>query len=196
MDTEDRDYADRLLAKQDVWWKRALDVQRPYRANLRRQNLGATLDVGCGIGRQLAWLDPGSVGVDHNPHAVAVCRERGLTAYQTGDFLASEHARPDAFDALLLAHVVEHMQRDEALAVIGMYLPFLRPGGRLMLIVPQQVGFRSDPTHVRYVDGPDLAAMARELGLQPGEPWSFPFPSWAGRVFVYNETNLLATRPA
>lgn len=195
MDTEGRDYAQRLLAKQDVWWKRALDVQRPYRANLRRQNLGVTLDVGCGIGRQLAWLDPGSVGVDHNPHSVAVCRERGLTAYQTGDFLASEHARVDGFDALLLAHVVEHMERVEAIEVIRTYLPYLRPGGRLMLVCPQQVGFRSDPTHVHYCDGPELVAMAIAVGLQPGTPWSFPFPWWVGRLFVYNETNLLATRP-
>ncbi|MEI2732465.1 MAG: class I SAM-dependent methyltransferase [Dermatophilaceae bacterium] len=196
MSTEGRDYAERLRAMQDVWWKRALDVQRPYRANLHRQHLGVTLDIGCGIGRQLSWLPPGSVGVDHNSHSVAVARQRGLAAYATGDFLASELASPGAFDSLLLAHVVEHMEREEALEVIRSYLPYLRPGGRLMLICPQEVGFRSDPTHVRFFDGPDLAALARDLGLEPGMPWSFPFPRWAGKVFVYNETNLVATLPA
>ena len=62
-------------AKQQVWWKKALNVQAPYRWNLRRQRLGRTLDVGCGIGRNLETLDPGSVGVDHNEHSVAVGAE-------------------------------------------------------------------------------------------------------------------------
>jgi len=45
-------------------------VQAPYRRNLRRL-VGdrAVLDVGCGIGRNLANLGPGSVGVDHNAHS-------------------------------------------------------------------------------------------------------------------------------
>jgi hypothetical protein len=51
-DTAGEDYARRLQAKQQVWSEKALDVQAPYRWNLRRQQLGRTLDVGCGIGRR------------------------------------------------------------------------------------------------------------------------------------------------
>ena len=49
-------YADRLRRKEDARWKQVLDVQAPYRWNLRRQELGRTLDVGCGIGRNLVSL--------------------------------------------------------------------------------------------------------------------------------------------
>ncbi len=196
MRTEGREYAERLRAKQHVWWKRALDVQRPYRYNLRRQHLGRTLDVGCGVGRQLGVLDAGSVGVDHNPHSVAVAREAGLPAYTAPELFASRHARSGGFDSMLLAHVVEHMQRDDALAVVRSYLPFVRPGGKVMFICPQEVGYRSDPTHVRFYDGDDLVELARELGLQPGKWWSFPFPRWAGKLFIYNEVNLVSRVPA
>ncbi|MGV1008888.1 MAG: class I SAM-dependent methyltransferase [Dermatophilaceae bacterium] len=196
MSTDGREYAERLRAKQHVWWKRTLDVQRPYRHNLRRQHLGRTLDVGCGIGRQLAMLDPGSVGVDHNPHAVAVAREAGHPAYTVEEFLASLHARPGEFDSMLLAHVVEHLQRDDALALVRSYLPFVRPGGKVMFVCPQEVGYRSDDTHVRFYDGDDLVDLAVELGLHPGRWWSFPFPRLAGKVFVYNEVNLVSTVPA
>ena len=79
-DTSGEAYARRLQSKQQVWWKKALNVQAPYRWNLRRQHLGRTLDVGCGIGRNLQTLDPGSVGVDHNEHAVAVARDAGVAA--------------------------------------------------------------------------------------------------------------------
>jgi len=193
--TEGRDYAERLRAKQNVWWKKALDVQRPYRHNLRGVGLGRTIDVGCGIGRQLGWLDAGSIGVDHNPHSVAVARDAGHAAYTVEEFLASDHARPGAFDAMLLAHVVEHMEREQGLDVVRMYLPYVRPGGRVLFICPQEVGYRSDHTHVRFYDGPALEAFARELGLQVERSWSFPFPRPAGKVFIYNEFNVLARVP-
>ena len=195
MSTEGRDYAERLHAKQNARWKKALDVQRPYRHNLQSQDLGRTLDVGCGIGRQLAWLATGSVGVDHNHHSVEVARAAGLPAYTVEEFKASEHCEPASFDALLLAHVVEHMTRDEGLDVVRMYLPNLKPGGRVMFIVPQEVGFRSDHTHVLFYDGEDLRSFAQDLGLEPGMPWSFPFPRAAGKAFIYNETNLVARLP-
>ena len=194
-DTSGEGYARRLQAKERARWKRALNVQAPYRWNLRRQHLGRTLDVGCGIGRNLETLDPGSVGVDHNTHSVAVARERGVTALTVDEWETSALRVPGSFDGMLLAHVVEHMTTAEAVALLDDYLPYLRPGGRVFFVCPQERGYASDPTHVRFTTGEDLAGLAREVGLQP-EPWfSFPFPRRAGRRFTYNEFCLLATKP-
>lgn len=188
------DYADRLLRLETRGWKRVLDVQRPYRWNLRRQELGRTLDVGCGIGRNLAALPPGSVGVDHNAAAVRVARERGLVALTVEEWNRSELRRPEAFDGLLLAHVVEHLDADAGEALLREYLPYLRPGGRVFLECPQERGYASDETHVRWTTGDDLVELARAVGLRP-EPWSsFPLPRWAGKAFVYNEFCLLARK--
>ena len=194
-DTSGEDYARRLQAKQEVWWKKALNVQAPYQWNLRRQQLGRTLDVGCGIGRNLETLAPGSVGVDHNAEAVRVARGRGVTALTVEEWEHSDLRQPESFDGILLAHVIEHMDQAAGVAIMRDYLPYLRPGGKVFYICPQERGYASDPTHVRFTTGEDLAELSREVGLQP-DPWfSFPFPRWAGKPFIYNEFCLLAHKP-
>jgi 2-polyprenyl-3-methyl-5-hydroxy-6-metoxy-1,4-benzoquinol methylase len=193
-DTSGEDYAQRLQAKQHVWWKKALNVQAPYRWNVRRQQLGRTLDVGCGIGRNLEHLDAGSVGVDHNAASIAVAREQGLTALTVEEWEASDLRRPDSFDAILLAHVIEHLDAETGEALLRDYLPYLRPGGKVFLVCPQERGYASDATHVRFTTGDDLVELARTVGLEP-DPWfSFPLPRWAGKAFVYNEFCLLARK--
>ncbi len=194
-DTASVEYARRLQAKQSVWWKRLLNVQAPYQWNLRRQGLGRTIDVGCGIGRNLETLAEGSVGVDHNVASVNLARERGLTALTVAEWQQSELRRPEAFDGMLLAHVIEHMDAAAGVALLHEYLPYLRPGGRVFFVCPQERGYASDPTHVRFTTGEDLAELASEVGLEP-EPWfSFPFPRWLGRAFIYNEFCLRARLP-
>lgn len=183
--TVDALYAERLLRLQSVWWKRLLDVQRPYRRNLQRMSLGACLDVGCGVGRNLVALGDGSVGVDHNATAVALCRSRGLTAFTPEEF--HRVGRLGSFDSLLVAHVLEHLDVDAADALLADYLPYLRAGGRIVVLTPQEVGQRSDLTHVRFVDHEAVRAHAARHGLTVWTTASFPFPRWAGRIFVYNE---------
>lgn len=196
MGTESRDYADRLVSLESVWWKRLLPVQAPYRWNLRRQHLGRTLDVGCGVGRNLTSLEPGSVGVDHNETSVRIARERGLPAYTVEEFLTGEHARAESFDGILLAHVVEHMSVAEAGDLLGSYLPFLRPGGRVFFVCPQERGYASDATHETFTTGEDLVALACAAGLEATSWRSFPLPRRAGTIFVHNEFNVLARKPA
>ncbi len=98
MSTEGADYAERLRRLQGVWWKRILPVQAPYRWNIRRQRLGRTLEVGCGIGRNLAALNPGSIGVDHNADSIAMARALGHEAMTTGEFRRSVVSAPGAFE--------------------------------------------------------------------------------------------------
>jgi 2-polyprenyl-3-methyl-5-hydroxy-6-metoxy-1,4-benzoquinol methylase len=186
-------YADRLADRESVWWKRFLDVQAPYRWNLRRQQLGRTLDVGCGLGRNLRTLGPGSVGVDHNEAAVQECRKRGLVAFTVEEWESGAREAQGAFDAMLLAHVVEHL--DDPASLLHSYLPSVRSGGRVFMICPQERGYASDPTHVRFTDGSDLEALARECGLRPDGWFSFPFPRFAGRAFTYNEFCLRSAKP-
>jgi SAM-dependent methyltransferase len=192
-DTRSSGYANRLQGF-DRGWRRLLDVQRPYRWNIRRLGLGFTLDVGCGVGRNLLHLGGrgAGVGIDHSAPTVELARARGLDVFTPEQFSASEFARPGRFDSLLLAHVIEHMHFDQACALIKAHLQYVRPGGKVVLLVPQEAGFRSDKTHVEYFRAQDLARVADDCGLLPQRTFSFPFPAIVGKAFPYNETIMLA----
>lgn len=194
-DTSSESYTTRLTTLESPLWKRMLDVQAPYRWNLRRL-LGdrRTLDVGCGVGRNLQNLPPGSVGVDHNASSVEICRERGLEAWATDTFWRSEEAPRGPFDGLLAAHLVEHLPREEAAGVLAPYVELLAPQARAVLICPQERGYRSDATHLHFFDLPELRALCREAGLTPERSFSFPLPRPAGRWFTYNEFVVVARR--
>lgn len=195
--TRGKEYAQRLIRLQMTPWKRWLDVQAPFRWNLNRLQPGFTLVVGCGIGRDLLNLHGNGVGVDTNEHCVRTARARGFTAFTPAELYASaEYARPGRFDTLLLAHVAEHMTEDQAVGVLQGYESLIRPGGALILIAPQEAGFRSDPTHVQMMDFARLERMAERVGFTPERAFSFPLPRWAGHVFTYNEFVVVARKAA
>jgi 2-polyprenyl-3-methyl-5-hydroxy-6-metoxy-1,4-benzoquinol methylase len=185
--TQSDAYAQRLTRLGTKRWKQRLDVQAPYRWNLRRLDLGFTLDVGCGLGRNLAHLEGHGVGIDHNGACVAACRNNGLTVYSPGEFDQSLDARAGRFDSLLVAHVLEHLSEGDGRELVAKYLPFLKPGGRVVVITPQEAGQRTDPTHVRFVDGEATRRMMASLGWRVATSRSFPFPRRVGKVFPYNE---------
>ena len=181
------EYTERLLRIESRGWKRLLPVQAPYRWNLRRLRPGRTLEIGCGIGRNLNHLLGQGVGVDTNPHSVEVCRKRGFEAYTSEEFLASKRASSGEFDSILLSHVAEHMKQDQVVECIGQYLPALKPGGRVILITPQEKGFRSDPTHIQFMDFQALRVILERMNFEIEHENSFPFPRWFGEWFIYNE---------
>jgi 2-polyprenyl-3-methyl-5-hydroxy-6-metoxy-1,4-benzoquinol methylase len=192
--TSGHSYAQRLQRLDNSRWRRTLNVQAPYRWNIRRLDLGRTLDVGCGLGRNLAHLGGNGVGVDHNAESIAVARTRGLTAFTVEEFFESKEAQYSAFDSLLVAHVVEHMELADALHMVSGYLPFLKPGGTVCFITPQERGYRTDATHVRFVDFDKLEELAHKLDLTVQRHFSFPFPRVTGKFFPYNEFVLLAAK--
>ncbi|NUS17843.1 MAG: class I SAM-dependent methyltransferase [Streptomyces sp.] len=188
-DTTTPDYTARLMAR------RLLPTQAPYRWNLRRLRLGRVLDVGCGVGRNLQHCAEGSVGVDHNAHSIAAARERGLIAFTSDEFTGSDEFPHGSFDALLCAHVLEHLEADIATQLLATYLPYVRPGGRVVLITPQEAGFASDATHVRFLGFEELEKEAATAGLDVRRTYSFPLPRRAGRIFKYNEFVLVGAVP-
>ncbi|MEJ3651981.1 class I SAM-dependent methyltransferase [Actinomycetes bacterium KLBMP 9759] len=190
--TDAPDYAERLQTLEQARWKQLLDVQAPYRWNIRRLELGRTLDVGCGLGRNLAHLGGEGVGVDHNAASVAIARERGLEAYTTEEFMKRSVAEHGSFDSMLAAHLVEHMSESDAIGVLKSYLPYVRQGGKVVIITPQEKGYTTDATHVRFCGFPEVAALCEAVGLRVVRQYSFPFPRAAGKVFPYNEFVTLA----
>jgi SAM-dependent methyltransferase len=190
MTSTDAAYARRLAHLERRWWKRL--VPNPYRWHIRRRCPGRVLDVGCGIGRCLGFLEGRGVGVDPNEAAVATARDRGFEAYTPEELDA--RADLDDFDTLLCSHVLEHLDRSTAIELLSTWLARLRPGGRVVLICPQARGQASDPTHVRLMDADALREVCSAAGIAVTSIRSFPIPAWCGRLWVHNETVLVGSR--
>ena len=192
--TIEENYTKRLQKSTNSTWKKALDAQfqRPYRWNLNRLNLGKTLDVGCGIGRNLINLSNDSVGVDHNPHSIKIAKEKGLNALTTDEFNKSKYNEKDVFDSLLLAHVIEHMRFDDAIMIIEKYLPCVK--NMIVIICPQEKGFKSDKTHVNFFNKSDIENILNSFGLKVVKSYSFPLRKQAGKIFIYNENIVVARK--
>jgi 2-polyprenyl-3-methyl-5-hydroxy-6-metoxy-1,4-benzoquinol methylase len=186
MKTEDIAYTDRL--SNQVWWKNIVDVQWPYRRHLRSLELGRVLEVGCGVGRNLINLGmEGNVGIDHNSASVQVAQGRGLIAFTPDEFLVSNYAITGFFDSLLVAHVFEHLTTDDAKQLIAQYIRYVANNGRIVIVTPQQAGFASDPTHLTKMNHELVRDILHAVGVRALTQYSFPFPEWVGRFFIYNE---------
>jgi SAM-dependent methyltransferase len=183
--TKDVNYTNLLIKKQTTWWRHLL--QTPYRWNLRRLKPGFVLDVGCGIGRNLIILKGNGVGIDHNPKSVEFAKKRGYEAFTPEGFRKSAFNVPGRFDSMLLAHVAEHMRKGEVISLLRKYAGLLRPGGVLIIICPQEAGYRGGQTHVEFMDFAKLRGVAKGLGFTVLKEYSFPFPRIFGCFFAYNE---------
>lgn len=191
-DTKGVDYEERLSRLSNAQWKKIFDVQRPYRWNLSRLKLGKTLDVGCGIGRNLGNLSKESIGVDHNKYVVETAKKSGYNALTIDEFKKSKTIRKDTFDSMLLAHVLEHMSTKQGKEIIKEYLPYVKE--KVVIICPQKKGFTTDDTHVNFLTHNDIEKILESCGLTIQKSYSFPFHKKIGDIFAYNETVVVATK--
>lgn len=194
-DTSSEGYTVRLRRLSGSRWKQVINVQAPYQWNLRRLALGRALDIGCGIGRNWRSLGAGSVGIDHNEHSVAYCIEQGFEAYTPDDFLKKFSPQSASFDSLLIAHVFEHLTAEQDLGILKQYLPYLRAGGRIVIITPQEAGYASDASHVEFMPFEKVGEIVNKAGLKVEKCYSFPFPRLVGKLFKYNEFVFVASKP-
>jgi SAM-dependent methyltransferase len=152
------------------------------------------LDIGCGIGRNLLHLNGNGIGVDHNPTSIEVSKKRGLKAYTVDDFLKSTYNKPETFDSILLAHVAEHMTGDDFIKLLKHYIPLLKEDGKIIVITPQEKGFKSDDTHVQFMDFVTIKNLLTQIGFDTIKQYSFPFPRVVGHFFKFNEFVSVAKR--
>jgi 2-polyprenyl-3-methyl-5-hydroxy-6-metoxy-1,4-benzoquinol methylase len=193
--TQSEAYTNRLTALSGRFISRVVGGQ-PYRWKIRRIAKGNVLEIGCGIGRNLNFLGSRAVGVDHNAMSIKVCRERGFTAYTPDEFLALSDIAHKKFDTLLFSHVVEHLTLADARALLHMYVQYLAPSGKLIIICPQKRGFASDSTHVTYFNLDTLAQLAASVQCSEFSRKSFPFPAFLIRWFTYSEWIHISISPS
>jgi len=135
------------------------------------------LDVGCGLGKRMAelhhWGYHRLVGVDVNPDVVAAARTRlpedvELVCAGATEFLAAGARK---YDRVVIAHVLEHMNVEEAVAMLGAVRASLTADGRVVVEVPNMTCltaahmFHSDVTHRQGYTEYSLTQVFEESGF-------------------------------
>lgn len=189
--TESKEYTNYLSAELS-FIKKIIDVQLPYRLNLIRLKMGVTLDVGCGTGRNLVNLVEGSLGVDHNKYSIEIAKKNGNQAVTVSEFKKVKNKYINHFDSMLVAHVLEHVSIDQAKEIINYYIPCVK--NKIVIICPQEKGFKKDITHVNFLNEKDINNILLDCGLKIIKNYSFPLPKFFGKIFTYNETVVVAKK--
>jgi 2-polyprenyl-3-methyl-5-hydroxy-6-metoxy-1,4-benzoquinol methylase len=128
---------------------------------------GRLLDFGCGNGdflhvaRTLGWE---AVGMDFDAAAVDTARARGLEAYVGG--VDELRELPVSFDAITMAHVIEHVRAP--LALIEAAHVALKPSGSLYLELPNinSIGHKIHGRHWRGLEAPRHLAFPSHYALR------------------------------
>jgi trans-aconitate methyltransferase len=162
-------------------------LQLPYALHLRFLNLGKTLDVGCGAGRNLKNLSSESIGVDHNSVMIKSCCDRGMNAYSVEEWQSKKESHLGSFDSLLFSHIAEHMTSLEFESMLRSYLPLLKKQGRIVVICPQESGYQSDQTHIEFMDFKKMKSIFKNVNIEAKGQYSYPFPRSFGKIFRHNE---------
>lgn len=154
---------------------------------------GPTIDLGCGAGQILEHLPAGSLGIEVNSYLIEDLTRRGLRVMpalecQSGFNLG--FLNPNEFRTLVLSHVLEHF--DNADQVLRSLLHDCANLGisTVIIVVPGEIGFRSDPTHKTFVDMNYLRSheMIDCEGFQISHYSYFPGNlQLIGKFFVYSE---------
>lgn len=141
-----------------------------YCARMVPADAASVLDIGCGHGAVLSALTGVArrVGVDVDGELIAAARRTCPdAAFEVVDGAALPF-QDDAFDAVVLSEVLEHVGHDRKVRVVDEALRVLRPGGRLIITAPHRGPFsRLDPLDFKR-SMPALYGLYRRR--HPGSP--------------------------
>ena len=165
-----------------LWWFKKLALRRLSKVS----KPGRLLDVGCGPGtflivaQQRGWE---VVGVEPATFAATKAQEFGLDVYNG---LMQDFVRDldDQFDALTCFEVLEHVP--DPLALLQAFCASLRPGGNLILSVPnlddpyclkQQITSAMPPVHINFFNRKSLGHALEQSGFDLVRYTSLPIPT-------------------
>lgn len=164
-----------------AWRLAAETVGRLYLTHLPYAGPGRRLlDVGCGVGQSLVWAAERGWevhGVELDPEAVRLAHDRGLASVRLGT-LEAQGFPAERFDAITLYQTLEHVYSPRA--VLSECRRILRPGGRLLVSVPNFASLPREtlggawngmqlPVHLYHFTEPTLRRLATSCGLEVEE---------------------------
>ena len=149
------------------------------------------LEIGCGSGSFLQWATDAGYNVRGVELTSALVDEAQKAGFDVSLARVTELGEQDRFGLVASFHVFEHMTQPELVASFDAVARLLRPGGRLLLEVPNagspfgnHIVFGS-PTHVSALTAHSLLEWGRLAGLEPIYGGNSPRPLRGGRRSVF-----------
>lgn len=156
--------------------------RRTILAALRSMTPGTFLEVGCGRGELLPWLDKlGFRGVGLEISDVALPTAHAAAAplaprIEIAESLDAVSGRQ--FDYLMSFEVLEHIEDDSGL--LSEWLECLAPDGLFVCTVPAHMKLWSSSDesvgHVRRYERDDLVTLLNDVGLDVERIWVYGYP--------------------
>lgn len=170
-----------------------------YLNSIGRTRVATLLDLGCGDGNHLEYLQKYTVsiyGSDYNPVRLVRSHVRSSSATLFLADILDYPAQDGFFDIIFFNHVIEHIPQDEA--ALKVIHRILKPGGLLILGTPNegawwwQLAYKLQPEtrkstdHVRFYTASSLSKRITEAGFQINQVkhmgWGPPHWELDGRI--------------
>ncbi len=152
----------------------------PYFRRLRKQfpkdKSARILDLGCGCGNLLYWLEKEGYnsleGVDRSAEQVAAAHSLGLSFVKAGNVFEHLAQRgPESADVVVAFDLIEHLGKEEAFQFADAVFRVLAPGGLFILHLPNGEGLFfgsvafNDLTHELILTSGSLGQLLRCVGF-------------------------------
>lgn len=137
------------------------------------------VDIGCGDGKLLWWLQSigfkTAEGIDISEEQIRIAESLGIANVSVCDIRAYLESREGSLDMIFLRDVLEHFRKDEIMDILAALRSALRPGGRLLLQVPNaespffgRIRY-GDFTHELGFNSTSLAQLLHNSGFKDDE---------------------------
>ena len=111
-----------------------------YRGYLPKDENSKILDLGCGIGHFLYFLDKKGYknyhGVDGSADQIKFCKEKVTEKVEMSDAFNFLGSKRDEFDLIVANDFLEHIQKQKLFELLGLVKNSLKTGGKLLVSVP------------------------------------------------------------
>lgn len=146
-----------------------------YSSLLPQKKDAEILDLGCGEGSFMYWLNSKGYnnvsGIDISQEQIGLGTSLGIKNLQClslFDFLGESESK---FDFIIARDILEHFTKQEVLSILELINKALKPGGRVMIQVPNGMGifyteiFYGDFTHELAFTSTSFGQILRNTGF-------------------------------
>jgi SAM-dependent methyltransferase len=157
-----------------------------YPKLLRQFQEGEILDLGFGTGEFLKFLKLKKrecFGIDSNPYLTKLLQDQGFNV-SLDDITTLSTVKMQISNAIT-DNVLEHLDEEQILQVFSVLKTKMKKGGVLLVLVPQEKGYKRDPTHKTFVDHNLISRMCKKFDLKLDKYFFHPVNLKAMGRFLY-----------